>query len=334
MALDNQAHICIGQPDGDWEWITLPMDPDELNETISRLSDNGQHDLIIEDFHNAGIIYTCNLSSALNWADSSQIVDLNNLCVLAEGCEYEAAIEAIVEHNSFKDILEATNAVLQADEIPFYEFTADGSLYDSSRESKFGYTLAEESGLIDPHPKPGSLEETIRCYFDYAQYGRDYSHDVVLTDKGFMELQPLPNLSLYSREEIAQKADAIRTSYPNYEQLSEILGISQESLKNYYPGSQKKENLKTLISLADTLPYNENQIKAILFNRSETVPDPDWVSTCIVFSGIAGTVPTEVTHGAKFDSETLNKMANMTTPEIKAAITSLSIHNQTPSRKA
>ena len=34
MALDNQAHICIGQPDGDREWITLPMDPDELNETI------------------------------------------------------------------------------------------------------------------------------------------------------------------------------------------------------------------------------------------------------------------------------------------------------------
>lgn len=334
MALDNQAHICIGQPDGDWEWVTLPMDPDELNETISRLSDNGQHDLIIEDFHNAGIIYTCNLSNALNWAGPSQMVDLNNLCVLAEGCEYEAAIEAIVEHNSFKDILEATNAVLQADEIPFYEFTHDISFFGFSKEEALGYTLAEESGLINSQVKPGSFEAILQYYFDYERYGRDCSYDVVLTDKGYMELVDLPDLSLYSREEIAQKADAVRASYPNYEQLSEILGISQESLKNYYPGSQKREGLKTLISLADTLPYNSGQIKTILFNRSQTIPDPDWISTCIVFSGIAGTVPTEVTHGAKFDSETLNKMAAMTTPEIKAAITSLSIHNQTPSRKA
>ena len=51
-------------------------------------------------------------------------------------------------------------------------------LYDSSRESKFGYT-AEESGLIDPHPKPGSLEETIDAILIMRTWKR-LLHDVVL----------------------------------------------------------------------------------------------------------------------------------------------------------
>ena len=152
------------------EWITLPMDADELQETLQQIADNmGDHDpeFAIHDYE-----WTCEWEGD-EISEYDNIEELNEYCQkLSELSEYESLVySAAVEYFGREHV-----EIEEIDEFNLYTDIKDN--YD------LGYYWAVESGCYDLK-KMGHLAN----YFDYAGFGRDIAleADGGFTTYGFIE---------------------------------------------------------------------------------------------------------------------------------------------------
>ena len=152
------------------EWITLPMEADELEETLERIAENmGDYDAewAIHDYE-----WTCEWEG-FEISEYDNIEEINEYCArLAELDEYESKVfAAMVEYygKEYADIDEI-------DEFNLYSDITDN--YD------LGYYWAVESGCYNTD-NMGTLSR----YIDYEAFGRDIAleADGGFTTYGFIE---------------------------------------------------------------------------------------------------------------------------------------------------
>ncbi len=152
------------------EWITLPMDEDELAEVMEKIADAmGDEDpeWFVNDYE-----WTCEWDGR-EIDENENIEDLNEYCArLADLDEWESKVYcAMVEYWGENNV--------DIDDID------DFNLYpDITDEYDLGYYWAVESGCYDLE-KMGHLAN----YFDYSGFGRDIAIEANggFTSYGFIE---------------------------------------------------------------------------------------------------------------------------------------------------
>ena len=143
------------------EWITFPIDEEELNEVLQRIGcryedeEGNEHNLEYEEFFFTD--WECEID--LDLGEYESIDDLN---------EKAEAIATLDEYDL--KVFEAACDYWGAKYIDVLEFSADDyRLYeDIDNEYDLGYYWIEESGCYDTR-NWGSLSN----YFDYEAFGRD-----------------------------------------------------------------------------------------------------------------------------------------------------------------
>lgn len=152
------------------EWITLPMDADELAEVMEKLADAmGDHDpeWFVNDYE-----WTCEWDGR-EIGEYENIDELNEYCArLSDLSEWESLVyAAAVEYWGEKYV--------DIDDLDSYSL-----LTDVKDEYDLGYYWAVESGCYDLE-KMGHLAN----YFDYSGFGRDINieADGGFTSYGFIE---------------------------------------------------------------------------------------------------------------------------------------------------
>ena len=152
------------------EWIALPMDADELEETLDRIAENMQDydpEWAIHDYE-----WTCEWEGE-EISEYDNIIELNDYCLkLSDLSDYEARVySAALE-------IWGKNSV-DLDDLDDY------NLYTDIKDNyDLGYYWAVESGCYDLD-KMGHLSN----YFDYEGFGRDIAieADGGFTSYGFIE---------------------------------------------------------------------------------------------------------------------------------------------------
>lgn len=145
------------------EWVTLPMDDDELEETLEKIADNmGDHDpeFFINDYE-----WVCDWDG-FEIGEYDNIDEINTFCQsLSELDEYQSKVYAAAVEYYGREYVE----IDELDEYNLYTDITDN--YD------LGYYWAVESGCYDLD-KMGNLGR----YIDYEGFGRDIALE---TDGGF-----------------------------------------------------------------------------------------------------------------------------------------------------
>ena len=152
------------------EWITLPMDADELAEVMDRIADAmGDHDpeWFVNDYE-----WTC------EW-DGREISEYENIENLNEYCE------RLADLNEWEQTIYAAAVEYWGEKYVDIDDLDDYNLYtDVKDEYDLGYYWAVESGCYDLD-KMGHLAN----YFDYSGFGRDIAIEANggFTSYGFIE---------------------------------------------------------------------------------------------------------------------------------------------------
>ena len=152
------------------EWITLPMDADELNETLEKIADamgDNDPEWFVNDYE-----WTCEWEGR-EIDENENYDDLNEYCQsLSELDEYQSKVYAAAVEYFGRDYVE----IDEIDEFNLYTDITDN--YD------LGYYWAVESGCYDTE-NMGALGR----YIDYEGFGRDIAleADGGFTSYGFIE---------------------------------------------------------------------------------------------------------------------------------------------------
>ena len=152
------------------EWITLPMDADELQELLEQIADNmGDRDpeFAIHDYE-----WTCDFDD-IEISEYDNIEEINEYCQKLAGLsEYEGKVFAAAVEYYGRQYVE----IDEIDEYNLYEDITDN--YD------LGYYWAVESGCYNTDEMG-----TLGRYIDYEAFGRDIAieADGGFTTFGFIE---------------------------------------------------------------------------------------------------------------------------------------------------
>lgn len=132
------------------EWVTLPMDEEELTEIVHKYSGNGQHDYAIHDFE-----------APFKISEVDSPWKLNKLAEELESVnEKDDVIEAIME-----------NWVNPEDAIQVLT-SGDYRVYRNCNTMEdVAYEYIEETGLLRYVP------DEIKRFFDYAAYGKEMADE-------------------------------------------------------------------------------------------------------------------------------------------------------------
>ena len=151
-------------------WVTLPLEPEELEEVLENIAQNmGDHDpeFTIHDYE-----WTCEWEG-FEISEYDNIIELNEYCLkLSELSDYESKVYAAAVEYFGRDYVD----IEDLDDFNLYTDIKDN--YD------LGYYWAVESGCYELD-KMGHLAN----YFDYEGFGRDIAieADGGFTSLGFIE---------------------------------------------------------------------------------------------------------------------------------------------------
>ncbi|MCY9738193.1 antirestriction protein ArdA [Paenibacillus alvei] len=128
------------------EWVTLPMDSDELEEVINKHTRNGQHDYAIHDYE-----------APFKISEYQNLQKLNETMEEIQACNVdEDVMKAIIE--TMSTLEEAIQIANDGDYMVFWDCDDMGDV---------AANYLEESDIFD------SMPDNLRGYFDYEKYGRD-----------------------------------------------------------------------------------------------------------------------------------------------------------------
>lgn len=131
------------------EWITLPMEKEELEEVLNKISYDGRDELAIHD-------YEIEISHRIEEYDN-----IFNLNELAE------KLEEIGDDNAFLALTEACDSLNDA--IEYYE-SGSYAYYSATSREDLGYELVEMGCY-------GNIPESLENYIDYEAIGRDADYN-------------------------------------------------------------------------------------------------------------------------------------------------------------
>lgn len=148
------------------QWIALPMDADELEETLENIAvkmADFDPEYAIHDYE-----FTCDLDFSIS--ENESIFDLN---------EFMQALDDLDRWDQAK-----AAAILEAEGRDYFDIDDIDDwtlLEDIHNDYDLGYYWIEESGCYDLR-NLGNL----RNYIDYEGFGRDCSYDGTFTSYGFL----------------------------------------------------------------------------------------------------------------------------------------------------
>lgn len=132
------------------EWVSLPMDSDELQEVVMRHTNGGQTDYAIHDYES---------DLELRIGGHKNVFELNDLAERMASLE-DWELEAIGAYlESTGDTLEEALSCIEA---------GDYSVYEAKDEEELGYYIVEEGFFGVKVP------EALQVYLDYEAIGRDF----------------------------------------------------------------------------------------------------------------------------------------------------------------
>lgn len=214
-------------------WLELPFEPDRLD---SFLKDRCGVDATHEEYG----IFDTDLGGPMGelGIDVGEFADLEDLNILAE-IATRASDRDIISVKTYMDQrgttvdapLEYANALLQADDIPFFEWTDGGEGY-SSPEERYAYQYIEEVyGDISQLPS-----DTLAEHFDFEGYGRDLTFEgFAIGKEGFIDLGGCEVRDVYDADDLHELAEESFSDEPSYEEaasgLHEALDISKDALE-------------------------------------------------------------------------------------------------------
>ena len=148
------------------EWITFPIDKEELQEVLKRIGINEEYEeYFFTDWENV---------ASFNFGEYVSITGINEIAEKLESFnEDEEIIEAIYEYCNDTDeaveILEANNYIIY---------------YDCDDMEDVAIQYAEETGLLY------NIPENIKRYFDFEALGRDMELESTFISfgNGYVEL--------------------------------------------------------------------------------------------------------------------------------------------------
>lgn len=147
------------------EWVTFPIDEDELDEIFERIGINDEYE---EYFFTD---YECDVSGVCDdLGEYSSIENFNELAEALENADNEDLLAAAIELGGY-------------DVMDIIENIDDYSLRtDINNDYDLGYEYIVEGGVLDT---PDYLEN----YIDYEAFGRDLRMDLygAFTDWGWVE---------------------------------------------------------------------------------------------------------------------------------------------------
>ena len=152
------------------EWVTLPMDADDLQAELERIANNmGDQDpeFTIHDYE-----WTC------EW-EGEEISEHDNIAELNEYCQ------KLSELDEYESLVYSAALEIWGREYVDIDDLEEYNLYvDITNDYDFGYYWAVESGCYDLD-KMGHLSN----YFDYERFGRDIAIEANggFTSYGFIE---------------------------------------------------------------------------------------------------------------------------------------------------
>ncbi|OZG59907.1 antirestriction protein [Bifidobacterium lemurum] len=184
-------------------WITLPVEPDDLDRFLSEtvgVGAAGYEEYAIHDWEGDGLV-------ALSGMKIDEHVDLNDLNVAAailkeQGADVAAMLDHAAEQANASGPLAYASLALQADDIPFSAYDAPEGVLYASLEEKFAYSCAETDEDLKE-----AIDGKWGPYLNLAAIGRDLAMNMTLTDDGYFDdAQDYPDPDYYSREELYEHA--------------------------------------------------------------------------------------------------------------------------------
>lgn len=160
------------------DWIDLPMDHDELWDTVNRVCK-------VDPLHEEVFITDYETDSGLDIRihEYESIDAVNALAAAIETLDpwQVDAVNAWTEYDNPSDPMGLASVCMDADHIPFHGYDAPSNW--TSNEEKLGYTMVamdyELQRVLEGH--------NLESYFDYEAYGRDCAYDYTLTDEGYLD---------------------------------------------------------------------------------------------------------------------------------------------------
>lgn len=193
-ALYNAGYLAGG-------WIDLPASQQDLDEFLRKEVKVDPSDPLGPEYGIFDVDYDGYLKAlGFKVAGGSTLESLNllaHLCDEAEDFEL-AAVRALMDQQGSRcNALHYCNALMQADEIPWYAY--DGDLGNvEGLEAKLGYSLANAYGLTAELERLGVAD-----YFDYGEYGEAMSQDFYPDSQGYLDaVASWPDLGRYSYEDV------------------------------------------------------------------------------------------------------------------------------------
>lgn len=131
------------------EWVTLPIDEEELEEVLERIGINEEYEETFITDYETDI-------DGVTVGEYDSIDDLNELSETLEGLDkYDLeVVEAMLSEG-----YSLTEAIERKDDCVVW--------YGCNDMEDVAMQYCEECGILD------SVPENLRCYFDYAAFGRD-----------------------------------------------------------------------------------------------------------------------------------------------------------------
>lgn len=221
--ITNLAAYVNGELKG--EWLHLPTSNADIKAAFERNGIGPDDEYFLSDYECDNFLYDC-------LGEYENINDLNVIAALTEKKNFDPeAVEGFLMNNGNLSLQEIGNLLMQADELPYTEYTFEGieNCTDMSPEEKYGYTYLEQSGKYSELVKLG-----MENYVDYEAIGREATYSgITLLENGYYDdSADQPDLQLYTMQELYEEAgiepDAKNQEYTYQNEKTESISTVAE----------------------------------------------------------------------------------------------------------
>ena len=181
--------VCIGNhgyyAEGELHdaWLELPIEPCEIRPWLIKhhLWDQQHEENYVSDYD--GVPLGCTYGGV--FSEYTPLHRLNTLAQLMDMLPLECdTVTSFIETSGEEpdDVLGLCNWLLQADDLPYYDYDVPDYCKNDSPEGKYGYQLARYSGWWETLEANG-----VSDHFDLEGFGREWSANVCLGDDGYVD---------------------------------------------------------------------------------------------------------------------------------------------------
>lgn len=182
-------------------WLDLPVDPSTIKPWLieHRLWDRRHEEIYISDYD--GVPLGCSYGGA--FSECTMLEHLNMLAQLMDMLPLEVEkVEAFIKTcgDEPESVLGLCAWILQADDLPYFDYDVPDYCRDDSPEEKYGLQLARYTKWYEQLEANG-----VSDYFSLEDYGRAWSANVCLGDEGYVDqCCDYPDEDRYSWDDIEQ----------------------------------------------------------------------------------------------------------------------------------